>query len=277
MDLTTISTIIGSTASLLSAILMYYFTQHFPWRASRKNVIRILLKQSQEFRETMRILKEDAQSKLGHKHLQKEVFKIPLGVLLGLLIPIVLTGCYVGIYYKELSPLTINLLKVILLLWAFISWVLMLVATYVAFAFKDTILYPISRIYLGSSLVFITLFGITTLNPNSVGQFLVVYMIVLGTIILIGLGISKREDDIIKKEWYRLSDSYKNILLRVYTQDGHEFIGILQNVFDNTWLQLKRIDSDSTMNIEWRVVKGVEIIEKNRNNTSVLYSSISTP
>lgn len=262
MDLTTISTIIGSTASLLSAILMYYFTQHFPWETSRKNVMRILLEQSPEFKKTIRNLKKDAQSKLGSEHLQKKVFLgISIGVLLGLLIPIVLTGCYVGIYYEELSPLTFNLLKVILLLWAFVIWILTLLATYIVFAFNDNLLYPVSRIYLGSSVVFIASFGITTLNSNSAERFLVVYIIVFGTIILIGWGISRKEDKLIKEEWYKLPDSHKGILLRVYTQDGREFVGILQNVFDDTWLQLRQVDSRSTVNIEWRTIKGVEVIE----------------
>ena len=254
MNLTTISTIIGSTASLLSAILMYYFTQHFPWETSRKNVMRVLLEQSPEFRRIIRNLKKNAQSKLGSEHLQR-------GVLLGLLIPIVLTGGYVCIYHKELSPLTFNLLNVILLLWAFVIWILTLLATYIVFAFKDNFVYPVSRIYLGSSLVFIASFGITTLNSNSAERFLVVYAIVFGTIILLGWGISRKENELIKEEWHKLPNKYKSILLRVYTQDGREFVGILQNVFDGTWLQLRRVDSRSTANIEWRTIKGVEIIE----------------
>ena len=262
MNLTTISTIIGSTASLLSAILMYYFTQHFPWETSRKNVIRVLLEQSPEFRRTIKNLKRNAQSKLGSEHLQRELFLgIPVGVLLGLLIPIVLAGCYVSIYHEELSPLTSNLLSVILLLWAFVIWILMLLATYIVFAFNDNFLYPVSRIYLGSSLVFIASFGMTTLNSSSVERFLVVYIIVFGTIILLGWGISRKENKLISEEWHKLPDKYKSILLRVYTQDGHEFVGILQNVFDGTWLQLRRVDSKSTVNIEWRTIKGIEIIE----------------
>ena len=142
MDLMAISTIIGSTASLISAILMYYFTQHFPWELPRKNVIRILLEQSPEFKKMIGNLKKDAQSKLGSEHLQREFLGIPIGLLLGLLIPIVLAVCYVGIYYEELPPLTFNLLKVILLLWAFVSWILTLLATYIALVFKDNLLYP---------------------------------------------------------------------------------------------------------------------------------------
>ncbi|ASA76911.1 hypothetical protein CDI07_00895 [Thermococcus sp. 5-4] len=261
MDLTTISTIIGSTASLLSAILMYYFTQHFPWETSRKNVVRILLEQSPNFKDIVNNLKKNAQSKLGSRHLQREVFwGIPIGILLGLLIPIVLTIGYVGMYYDKLSPLTFNTLAIILLLWASVTWFLMLLATYVVFAFKDSFLYPVSRIYLGSSLVFIASFGIATLNSNSAEQFLAVYLIVFGTIILLGWGLSKKEDKLVREEWFKLSNERKSITLRVYTQDGREFIGILQNVFDDTWLQLKRVDSRSTINIEWRTIKGVEVI-----------------
>jgi len=259
MDLATVSTIIGSTASLLSAFFLYYFTQHFPWDISRKNVMRILFEQSSDFKEVIQTLRKNARHRLGSEYIQR-------GVFLGILLPIIITIFYLLIYWNEIfsgnSP-TFSMIVFVSLVWAYVIWILMLLITYFVFAFKDEFLYPVSMIYLGSSLVFVVSLGITTLSSNSTGsagRFFVVYVIVLGTIMLLKWGISRKEDKIIKENWHKLYRGHKNILLRVYTQDGREFIGILENVFDSTWLQLRGIDSGGIVNIEWRTIKGVEVV-----------------
>ncbi|WP_297519306.1 hypothetical protein [Thermococcus sp.] len=268
MDLSTISTIIGSVASLLSAILMYYFTQYFPWETSRKNVMRILLEQSPEFKKIIESLKKTARRKLGSRDTKKGLYT---GIGLSIIGTVIVGGiCW---FLQSCNDFVSNLIgyepsvwdvvTFTLLVVPFTIWLLMLITTFLMYDRWDNHLYFISRVYIGSSLVFIASLGIVTayLKFELIGGFLVFYVIVFGTIILLDWVSSKKEREIVKEEWPMILNEHKGILLRVYTQDGREFVGILQNVFDYTWLQLRRVDSRSTVNIEWRTIKGVEVIE----------------
>lgn len=86
------------------------------------------------------------------------------------------------------------------------------------------------------------------------------YFSILGSILLIKWMILRKENRYIQEKWENLSSNEKT-LVRLYTDFG-VIVGYLYNIFNDTWLSIQDISSGSILNIEWRSIKGFEVIPK---------------
>ena len=242
---------IALIAQVIVALVSVYLSyKYLPWDVSRKGFIESIEKQSEEFHNSISRLRDEAGNKLG-----KPFFKTTF--IVGLVIPLVLMGAYAWRYHNEL---TIDELFLAWYLLLTMLWVVVFGVTLYRCLVSGTCGYKISGFHNGVSLVFTFSWGLLWIELGRPLDFLVVYFLILGSIVLVNWIVSRRENNYVRQKWKNLLANEKTVLVKVYTDFG-EFIGYLYDVFNGTWLRIQDINSGNILNINWKALRGFEVIK----------------